>query len=107
MTLTTLTLYQRSSWLFRACPCRPALEGLPPSPVQLRHKQFFIKEPSCAPVAHHRRRNARTAGLDGCVSSTRQTHNGGKDSPTMEWLHPLGVCPCPDLQVFHLPFGRE
>ena len=37
MTLTTLALDQRSSWLFKACPCRPALEGLLPSLVQLMH----------------------------------------------------------------------
>ena len=49
MTLTTLALYQSSSWLFKACPCRPALEGLPPSLVQLSHNfSSYIRTFLCA-----------------------------------------------------------
>src|SRR3990167_11218752 len=58
MTLTTLALYQRSSWLFKACPCRPALEGLPPSLVQLLHNLSPLKDFRCAPAAHSRPHSA-------------------------------------------------
>ena len=52
MTLTTKALYQRSSWLFKAYPCRPALEGPPPSLVQLMHNLALKIRTPCAPVAH-------------------------------------------------------
>jgi hypothetical protein len=36
ITLTTLAFDQRSLWLFEACSCKPASEGLPPSQAQHR-----------------------------------------------------------------------
>src|SRR5262245_21536532 len=36
ITLTTLVFDQRSLWLFEACSCKPASEGLPPSLAQHR-----------------------------------------------------------------------
>jgi hypothetical protein len=36
ITLTTLAFDQRSLWLFEACSCKPASEGLPPSLAQHR-----------------------------------------------------------------------
>ncbi len=37
--VTTPALYRSSLGLFKAAPCRAALEGLPPSQLELRHLQ--------------------------------------------------------------------
>ncbi len=42
LTLTTLALYQSSLGLFKASPCRAALEGLPPSLLELQHFQNLL-----------------------------------------------------------------
>ena len=51
LTLTTPTLYRSSLGWFKASPCRAALEGLPPSLLELQH---FQRPPFLLPclVAH-------------------------------------------------------
>lgn len=42
LTLTTTALYRSSLGLFKASPCRAALEGPPPSLLELRHLTFLL-----------------------------------------------------------------
>ena len=50
LTLTTPTLDQSSLGLFKASPCRAALEGLPPSPLEFRTSKDSCLSPCL--VAH-------------------------------------------------------